>query len=125
MQIRYNRLIAGIMIGLGVVNIGLGLWLLALGEFATSLIIGLLVAAIGAAYLNRPYFHLEKGKIVIPALIGPVKRTFEFNTSENLEITENKIQVNNGKSWKRVPVYRWMSHPEDWQAFIKELQSYR
>lgn len=123
MQVRYNPIVAYIMLGLGLLNLGLGLWLLMLGSFSTSIIIGVVVAAVGMGYLNRPYFYVEDNQIVLPALLGPVKRTFSFATSDDLRIENNRIQVNNGRNWKRVPVYRWLSHGEDWKSFLKELHS--
>lgn len=125
MQVRYNRLIAGLMIGLGVVNIGLGLWLIALGQFSPSLIIGFVVAAIGVAYANRPYFYIEDKTIVLPALIGPIKRKFSFKRPGSLEVTESAVRINTDRGWKHVPIYRFLSQGEDWKAFIKELQSHQ
>jgi hypothetical protein len=118
MQVKYNRIVALVFFGLGLLNILLGGWLLLLGQFHFSLILGLLVGGIGFSYLTRPYFLVEGGAVVIPALLGPVRRTFDYgNKAERLKFEDGKLMFNNGTTWKRVPVQRWISDGATWEQF--------
>lgn len=117
MQVRYNRVLAAIIIIPAIINVVLGVWLLLLGEFSFSIILGLWFLFLGFLFLNRPYFIIDKSKVTVPALLGPVKREFYFSAPENIRWSNNKLEVKDGVGWKRVPVRRWQSRQEDWQAF--------
>jgi hypothetical protein len=117
MQVRYNRLFAAFIIIPALINVVLGVWLLLLGEFSFTIIIGFSFLFMGFLFLNRPYFTVDKSKVTVPALLGPVKREFYFGSPENIRWSNNKLEVKEGVGWKRVPVRRWQSRHEDWQAF--------
>jgi hypothetical protein len=101
---------------LGLVALVLGLWLLALGEFSSALVPGVVCTLLGTLYLLRPYFTVNTDAIVIPAPLGPVRRVFEYTT---LEIDGSRlIAVSSDGTRKKLPVYRAMSHPADWKSVV-------
>jgi hypothetical protein len=124
MEIRYNRWVAGILLALGGLNLILAVWLmLVVKTVPVSLITALIVAFLGWMYWQRPYFIVEQDYVVAPALVGPLKREFLFRSPQDVKIEDGKLMVRNEGEWKRVPVYRWLSHPDDWQQMAKHVQS--
>lgn len=121
---RYSRFYAWLILGLGALNVMLGLMNMSMGgRFSFSLILGVMFCFMGVLYFQRPYFMVEDGTIVIPALIGPVKRQFRIDSADDVRLDNGKIMINDGNRWKRVPVYRWISHPDDWSEMLKYIQS--
>jgi hypothetical protein len=110
-----------IFIVLGVINILLGGWLLLLGRFSFSFVLGLLITLIGYMYLTRPYFTVEKDAVIVPALMGTRERVSRFQTPDEVRLDGNKLMVRDNGNWKRVPVYRWMSDPAGWKALEDRL----
>jgi hypothetical protein len=89
----------------------LGLWLLALGEFSSAVIPGVVCMLLGPLYVMRPYFTVNTDTIVVPAPLGPARRVVEYKT---LAIDGSRlIAVSGDGTRKKVPVYRGMSHPAD------------
>ena len=121
MNICYNRIVAGVMLVLALINVFLGGWLLLLGQFHFSIFLGVLFLFVTYMYFQRPYFVVSDKEVVVPALIGPVKREFYYGSAENIKLSGGKLEVNMGGTWKRVPVTRWMAHPEDWSALESRL----
>jgi hypothetical protein len=116
MTVGYNKIVAIALLILAVINAILGVWLLLLGSLSSSLIIAVLVGFLAYGYLTRPYVVVEKNQIVLPALIGPVQRTFLFRTPDDVKMEGDKLFVRDGDAWKRVRIYRWVSDPEGWTA---------
>lgn len=114
MKVRYSPVVAGVFLVLGLVSLILGLWLLGLGQFAPGLIIGAMLTLIGVLYLVRPYFEVTAKTVSVPALLGPKHRDYGYET---LEIDGGRlVAVSSDGARKKVPVYRWTSHPADWKA---------
>jgi hypothetical protein len=122
MNIRYNRIVAGGMLALALINVFLGGWLLLLGNFHFSIALGALFLFIAVMYFQRPYFILLDKAVVVPALIGPIKREFYFGSAENIRFNGGKLEVNTDGTWKRVLVFRWMAHSDDWSALESRLR---
>ena len=116
MKIGYNKIVAFVFIALGAVNVVLGGWLLLLGRFGLSIVIGALLLGLAALYLTRPYFTVEKNQIAVSALLGPLTRTYYFGTPGDVKIEGGRLFVRDDTRWKRVPVQRWMSDPADWNV---------
>ena len=117
MKVRYNPVVGVVALVLGGVCLFLGLWLMALGEFSPAIFPGLLVTLLGVLYLVRPYFWVNSKSVELAAVIGPMKRTFPFQT---LEIDGGKlVAVSGDGSRKKVPVTRWMAHSGDWAAAVQ------
>jgi hypothetical protein len=116
LKVRYSPILAGAFLALGVVSLVLGLWLLALGNFAPGLVIGAMLILLGTLYLVRPYFHVEPTSITVPALLGPKQRVVNYETllldgSRLVAISPDGVRT-------KVPVFRWSSHPADWKALV-------
>jgi hypothetical protein len=123
MAVRYNRLMAIVFFILGGINVLLGGWLLLLRSFNPSIIIGILLMVTGILYLRKPYFIVEDKRILMPAPFGPVQRSFWFEKPQGVKMEGNKIMVQDGEKWKRVPVYRWMSDPQGWREVEGKLST--
>jgi hypothetical protein len=114
MKIRYNPVIAIVFIVLGVICLFLGLWLSMLEGFQPAILPGLLCPLIGILYLTRPYFWVHPMLVELPALVGPIKREFQYQT---LELNGRKlVAVRDDGTRKKVPVARWLAHSGDWAA---------
>jgi hypothetical protein len=116
MRVTYNKWVATIMLILGLINLVLGVWLALLGRFNPSLFIGVVVFVIGVLYWQRPYFIVESSGVVVPAMLGPVRRSFPFKTPQDIRIENNRLLVRDETYWRRVPVRRWLSDRRDWAA---------
>ncbi len=123
MTVRYNRVFAIVLLVLGVINTLLGVWLLALGSLSPSLLTGILILVIGYSYLSRPYFIIEAHQVVVPAPLGPIKRTYNFPNDTYIKMENSRLFVRSGGNWKRIRVYRWLSDSTDWQAMEAKLTS--
>jgi hypothetical protein len=116
MKVRYNMLVGVVLVVLGAVCTFLGLWLLLLGEFSPAVIAGLAPLLIGVLYLARPYFWVHQNTVEIPAVFGPVKRRFPFQT---LALDGGKVvALMSDGTRKKVPVARWMANASDWDAVM-------
>jgi hypothetical protein len=114
MKIRYNPVVAIVFIVLGAVCLVLGLWVTMLEGFSPAILPGLLCPPIGILYLVRPYFWVNPMSVELPALVGPMKREFPFQT---LELDGRKlVAVRDDGTRKKVPVARWLAHSGDWAA---------
>ncbi|TCO64974.1 hypothetical protein [Actinocrispum wychmicini] len=112
MKVRYNLVVGVVLLVLGAVCVFLGLWLAVLGEFNPAVIAGMVPMLIGILYLVRPYFWVNPTSVAIPALIGPIRREFPFQT---LEVNGGKlVAVRDDGTRKKVPVARWLAHSGDW-----------
>ncbi|MFL6119063.1 hypothetical protein [Actinophytocola sp.] len=116
MKVRYNPVVGVVMVVLGAVCLFLGLWLMALGEFNASVLVGALVTLLGILYLVRPYFWVSSSAVELRAVVGPVRRTFPFRT---LEVDGSKLVAVNDGDRKKLPVTRWMAHSGDWAAAVE------
>ena len=109
-------MVAYAFIVLGALNVALGGWLTLLQRFSFSLVIGFILLALAALYLTRPYFIVEKNQIAVAALIGPLTRTYFFQSPDDVKVDGSNLYVRDATLWKRVPVRRFMSNPADWKA---------
>lgn len=115
MTVRYNPIIGGILLALGVVNVLLGFWLLALGgNGGGALISGLPSTAVGALFLVRTYFTLERSTVVRRALVGPMIRDFRY---VRFTVDGNHLYGVDGDGGRhKIPVSRWQARRADWDA---------
>src|SRR5262245_7166918 len=121
MKVRYNVAVGVVLLILGAVCVFLGLWLTALGEFSPAAIVGFIPLLIGILYLSRPYFWVHDKTVVLPAVLGPLKREFPF---QRLEFTGGRmIAVRPDGTTKKLPVTRWMANTDDWAAVMNARTS--
>ena len=123
MEVKYNRILAVFMFMLAAVNVVFGGWLLLLGEFHFSVILGSLLLVVAVQYLRRPHFIVEQNAVVILGLIGSIRRTFPFNDPNALKVDKSGVYIETNGQRKRVPVYRWISNPQDWQALEERFRA--
>jgi hypothetical protein len=118
MKVRYNPFVGVVALVIGAICEFLGLWLLLLGAFSPSVVLGLLPMLLGLLYLLRPYFWVHSKYVVIPALVGPATREVPY---QRLELDGGKlVAVGEDGTRKKVPVTRWMAHSGDWAALMAE-----
>ena len=122
MKVGYSKVMGGIMNALGVVNLVLAAILASMGASAIGPVIpGVVTTFIGIMYFSKPYFLFDDERIVVKALIGPLKRETAFEDKEALKREGNKIYVQTPQGRKKVPVSRWIADKGDWEAFLRYL----
>lgn len=127
MQVRYNPKYAMFLIVLALINFGLaGILTLMRGSFQFGMVLGLMLAVLGYLMLQRPYFTIDPQQVMIPAMIGPIKRTFEFASPTDIKIEKNALFVNRNGNWRNIGVRRWLAHKDDWynlEAYVQRMNS--
>jgi len=127
-KIRYGGKAATLSIVVGLVaiawtpvmaSIALGHLALAFGPF--TVFGGVLLLGGLLMLRERTYVTIEDDKLVVHALVGPVKRTYPFSSWSELELAGGKLSI----AGKRVPIHRTQANPEDWDAFERELAAKR
>ncbi|TDD23404.1 hypothetical protein [Nonomuraea diastatica] len=121
MKIRYNPLMGWTFLILGSVLVLLQVWLLLLGSFSPTIVVGLIVAGLGVVYLRRPYFRVEPQAIVLAAPIGPAERRFPIPAGGSPRLEGNRIVIDEAGRARKVPVRKGMAHPADWAAYTTTL----
>ncbi len=117
MDVRYNPILGWVCIVVGGVSFLLALWLLGLGVFQPSLIIGPIIILLGVRYLRREYFSLTRQGVFTPAPFGSAQRQTTVEAGETLALENNRLVVVNSSGIRhKVRVSRWMAHPTDWRA---------
>ena len=119
MTVRYSSGLATVMLAIGGIDLFLALVLMSMGSQAVVgvLVPGAVCALIGIGYLTRPYFSVDGEKIVLKALIGPLKREFVY-TDRQLILRENKVFLTTATGTKKLPLSRWIANKEDWKRFL-------
>ena len=125
MTVRYKKGWAYLFIAMGVLNLVLGGLLLLNGVPHFSVFIGVIILIIGVGYLTKPYVTVTDRGFVFKALIGPIERTFEFDSLDRVRVENNKILIQNNGGWKRVPISKFLAHNNDWQALNELIVSKR
>lgn len=126
-KVRFTPLIGGALAAIGLINVVLGLWLLFLGEFNLSLVVGLVLLALAAWQFGRAYFWLDRGpdgRVTVSGSNrnGPLGRGLTAGTGERFVVEEGLIvHVAADGSRAPAPVRRWMAHPGDWRRLAAEL----
>lgn len=114
MKVRYHASVGIVLVVLGALCTLLGMWLFLLGDVGPAPLVGLVSVLMGVLFLVRPYFWVYSNLVVVPAVIGPVKRQFPYR---HLEATGNRLYaVRDDGTRKRLPVARWMANSADWAA---------
>ncbi|GAA4004026.1 hypothetical protein GCM10022247_26240 [Allokutzneria multivorans] len=116
MRVRYNPFAGTVLVVLGVLCLFLGGWLTLLGEFTPTLIVGAITTLVGVLQLTRPYFVVTPTSIVVPSLIGPLKREIPYG---RLVFEDGKLfAVGVDGDRKRLPVSRWLANATDWKTAV-------
>jgi len=114
MKVRYNPIVGGLLLALGLACLLLGLWLWQLGDFGPGVVIGVLVTLMGVLTLARPYFWVRENSVEVLAMIGPAKREFPYTS---LDYDGRRLcTLDSEGERRRIPVSRWIAHSGDWAA---------
>ena len=116
MNVRYKPVWGITLTSLGVLALGLGVVLTAIGAQARIgiWISGGVALIAGLGYLRRDYFRLVDGELQIPAAIGPLVRRYPIERAGDLVVTDGRL-YHRGKKLGLTPT---MAHREDWAAFM-------
>jgi hypothetical protein len=120
LTVRYNPPVAWAFLVLGAVNFVLGL--LAPGPLI-NVVLGVMFIVLGALFLSRTYFtyttHTRTLEVIAP--IG-TRRSFRGSGGDSLTVEGRRIVLvrADGKR-KKLPVNRWMSRPQEWDAVAEAI----
>ncbi|MEO1620287.1 MAG: hypothetical protein AAFU53_04540 [Cyanobacteria bacterium J06632_3] len=131
---RYARWLGIVLLGLGLLNLALTLWLMLLtGEFNTGIIVGGVLTIVGFLYLTKPYFAIAPNRLTVYNLLGsPVKR-YPFATFSNFYFEGNQLFIDIDPSrptdtaprkGEKVKIAKWLVNAADWET-LKGLISLR
>lgn len=118
MTLHYNKLYAIILVVLAALD---GLLGLATGNYL-NLLIGALLLFIAVSAFTRPYLTIEPDRVVVHALLGPLKRTFPYSSPQQVKVEGNLMFVESAGQKKRVPVSTWIADATDWAAIRNKFQ---
>jgi hypothetical protein len=111
-KIRYKTGLAVAMIVSAVFIIGTSV----LTGPSLSIISGVIVMIVGAAYLVRPLAELTETELTVFALFGPLKKQFPV---AGLRVVDGRIYSGE----KKVPLPAWTTNGEDFHAVLARVQS--
>ncbi|MEZ4469590.1 MAG: hypothetical protein R3F60_02075 [bacterium] len=118
MRVGYSRPLAVSFIALGALVLGLNLITARRGADLIRLVPGIVCGIVGVGYLAKPYFYLEGGAIVVPAVLGPLKKTYPFKPGE--------LSVRDGAIWlgeKKLGMRRWLADKAAWDDLARQIQA--
>ena len=125
MKIRLNKLVGILLVAYGVIMIVAAIILFMSGrDFVRRLVSGVvpLLIRIGLLYFKDHYFEVGKNNLVTYWLIGLKYKTYHFNSLKDLTIEDDKIFLKVGDKKEKLPIYKWLSDPSDWQALAEMLK---
>jgi len=121
--LRYKREVAIVFMLLGSLNIGLGIWLLLLGQFHFTLILGCLIGYIGFGFFTKPLAAVHLDHISLYNLLGMEVRSYSLSTFSDLQLQGRQLYVQQGSALKQVRLSLWIIHTQDWQKLETVLTS--
>jgi hypothetical protein len=124
MKVRFARWLAGFFTATGVVMVAVAMMLLSDSpDGAVPLLVaGLVMLAIGGLYFGPlPYLVVRESEVVVPVLFGPQGRV-AIERGDRLRIDGGRLVVVRPDGRRdKVPAYRSMAHPTDWEAMIAKV----
>jgi hypothetical protein len=116
MNVRYKPAWGIGLTSLGVIALGMGVVLTAIGgrPHIGNWISGGVALVVGIGYLRRDYFRLVSGELQIPAAIGPLVKRYPIENPGDLVVTDGRL-YHRGKKLGLTPT---MARKEDWAAFL-------
>ena len=112
MIVRYNPAIGIVLVVVSAINLSLAIVTGSVPVTVSAVIVG----AMGALYLRRPWFVLSPTGIVLKALIGPVT-TDHPGPPAAFRMVGGRLV---GPGDKTV-AHKWMARGDDWAALAKRL----
>ncbi|MFN3198182.1 MAG: hypothetical protein ACE366_07160 [Bradymonadia bacterium] len=121
-RVGYPKPVGIIMLVLGLLSLGLGI---AVGVMTgrvniASIIPGLICCLMAPAYMSKPFFWIESDAVVMPALLGPVKKRHDFRYISDLSVRDGKLYVKEKKI-----TGKFMANKVDWAALEQLIENAR
>jgi hypothetical protein len=78
------------------------------------------LAATGAATLMlvRPMFELAGDRIIVFALVGPLRKDFSFAAKSEIRIEDDRVHIGD----RALPIRRARCDATDWQRFLTAIR---
>ena len=121
--LRYKREVAIVFMLLGGLNIGLGIWLLLLGQFHFTLILGCLIGYIGFGFFTKPIAIIHLDHVALYNLLGMKVRSYSLSTFSDLQLQGRHLYVQQGSALKQVRLSSWIIHVQDWHKLETMLST--
>jgi hypothetical protein len=122
MEIRYKNTIGIVFAAVGGIFAILILLAGDLSHNITRLILAFFLLYCGFATLSKPYFILNEQSLEIPAILGPTKKIYNFDTYKELFIDRNKIVLNQNGKQETLPIQKWLVENSDWQLLVDRIE---
>lgn len=113
--VRYNQVIAIIMLVAGVFILGTGLLL------GTVLQIGLgaLNTLLGLGFLTQPWFVVFSDRIELRNVLGMTLKTHSIGSLEEIEVRDGKVHSRSGRF---NPIGGWLARSSDLEAVAEAIR---
>ena len=122
-------------IGIGLVVFGLIVCFLTLqailssGVFSFRILIGIIMLAVGAMYLKRPYFAIAPNRLTVYNFFGQTVKRYPFASFNQIEVEKGSVYIQTtdidragatAQTREPVKIRQWMTKSSDWQK-LKRL----
>ncbi|MEO0540350.1 MAG: hypothetical protein AAFZ80_05730 [Cyanobacteria bacterium P01_A01_bin.105] len=121
LTLRYRVTLGWGLVVLGLINLGLGIWLLLLGDLVSGGILGILFLIAGYLYLKRPYFEVRPNRVTVYNLLGNVVKRYPLTPNERLTVQGRKLLIEQDGMARKVAVSRFLIKDADWEALESRL----
>ncbi len=116
---RYALWLGGSFLLVGIITTLLSLWMIATqGSFNSSILVSLVLGAVGFLYLTRPYFAIAPNRITIYNLIGKSVKRYPFATFSHIVVDNDSLYIEGadepGGQRERVKVNKRLVRSKDW-----------
>ena len=119
MEIHYKKSISISFIAFGVIFV---LFYFILDDKSLARIgLPLFLIIYGYLTLTRPYFIMNDNSIEVLAVLGPAKKTYTFDSYQNLEIQKNKIFLNQKGKREKLAISKWLVEKRDWALMVQKI----
>lgn len=124
-RVGYSKTWAWGLILAGIVIFLMHVYLITLtGRFQfIPLLVNVFLIFSGAMYFFRPYFELRESSIVVFAPIGPLKKSYTFQSLSDIVFEGDKVYIVSGERKTKVRVGKTMSDKNDWKNFEMKIRS--
>jgi hypothetical protein len=118
MKVHFSNWIIIPLLAVGLLCLGLGVWLALLqGKLNTQILTGVICSLAAMLYLINPVFALEDDSIALYRPIGLVGRRFPFRSRSEIRVDGNRLFVGEA----RLPIRKWYLNRSQWRAFEERI----
>lgn len=114
MRVGYSRAWAASFLILGGITLALNLFV----ANAIGMASGAICTVVGVGYLLKPYFLIDSGQLVVPAVLGPLKKVYPFPPG-GLVARDGALFLGE----KKLGVRRWLADKQAWDAAARQLDT--